>query len=76
MNRKTNMFPSYYSVYVMNDAGKIIFIDDYDRRSDAIRANIEWQEDGYKTEMFTLSDAPIFDTAPDDHTRDVDRLAY
>lgn len=77
MYRKNNFASAqvYYSIFVYNE-GRLVFIDDHQRRPDAVRACVEWQEDGFVTEMFELSNAPIFDTSPDDHTRDVERYAY
>jgi len=65
----------YHSVFVFLD-GRHVFTEDFKNHGDAIRSSVEWRDADCTTEILTLSDASLFDTAPDHYNADVDRIAY
>ena len=65
----------YHTVNVFNE-GRFVMALDYTDKGEAIREMVAFQEDGFGTELLTLSTANIFDTAPDNYNPDVERFAY
>jgi hypothetical protein len=65
----------YHTVNIFNE-GRFVMDLDFDNKGDAIRESVSLQEEGFGTELITLSTANVFDTAPDDYTPESDRLAY
>lgn len=70
-----NLSSVYHTVNVFNE-GRYVLGLDFTDKCEAIREAIAFQEDGFGTELLTLSTANMFDTAPDNYNPDVERIAY
>lgn len=71
-----NESPIYHTVFVYDDQDRVFFALDYRNHLDATEESLRFIEDGYRTEILTLSTANLFDTAPDNYNADVERIAY
>lgn len=70
-----NHSPEYHTLHVFNE-GRFVMALDYDDRGEAVRESVAFQEDGFDTELLTLSHADVFDTAPTDYDPESTRIAY
>lgn len=70
-----NQSSIYHTVNVFNE-GRFVMALDFKDKGEAIRESIGFQEDGFATEILTLSTAPLFDCAPDHYNDNVERIAY
>jgi hypothetical protein len=65
----------YHTLNVLNE-GRLVLSLDHTDKGEAIRESIEFQEDGFETEILTLSTANIFDCVKEEHIEELERIAY